>query len=339
MNSTQRLKALLSGEKIDRLPATVWKHTTMVDRNQNDFFKKTVQINEDNEWDLIKICHNGFYFIEDMGCEIKWPSNEIDMPQMVHFVINDVCEWEKLKPLSIKKGAWKREIEFTKRLADYYHGTVPILGTVFSPFTTAGEMTGGYPRREMIVAQMRNHPKRVEKALDILTEMTIEFSTALVEAGADGIFLADQFGSRNFLTPEEHTEYVRKYDFQVLDAIKEKTWFNMLHVHGYDNLMMDRVADYPVQAFNWEDRLGNYSLADMRKLTDKILIGGIEQAHDFDCNDRAALKEHFKARIRDARAEAGEQLIIGPGCVVPTHIPEYKFNVLREAVNEVSAEG
>lgn len=339
MNATERLRALLEGKPVDRMAATVWKHTTMVDRHQDDFFKKTVQINRENDWDLIKICHNGFYFIEDMGCKIEWPSNEIDMPRMVYFPINDPFDWKRLKRLSVNKGAWKREIEFTKRLADYYQGTVPVLGTVFSPFTTAGEMTGGYPRREMIVAQLRNHPEVIEKALEQLTEMTIEFSVALAEAGADGIFYADQFGSSNFLTPEEHAAYVRKYDMQVFDAIKDKTWFNMLHVHGYDNLMMECVADYPVQAFNWEDRLGNYSLADMRKLTDKILVGGIEQAHDFDCNDREQLKEFFKERIRDARAQAGDKFIVAPGCVVPTHVPEYKFNVLREAVNEVSAEG
>lgn len=338
MNSTERLKALVAGEPTDRMAAVLWKHTTMVDRHQNDFFKKTVQIREENDWDFIKICHNGFYFIEDMGCEIEWPSNEIDMPKMVHFAIDDPYDWKELKRLSIHKGAWKREIEFTKRLADHYQGRVPILGTVFSPFTTAGEMTGGYPRREMIVAQMHHHPEVIKDALKLLTEMTIEFSVALADAGADGIFLADQFGSRNFLTKDEHTEYVKKYDLQVLDAIKDKTWFNMLHVHGFDNLMMENVADYPVQAFNWEDHLGNYSLGDMRKITDKILIGGIEQAHDFDLNDRDALKEYFKNRIRDARKQAGEKLIIGPGCVVPTSVPEWKFNVLREAADEVSAE-
>ncbi len=338
MNSTERIKALLDGRAVDRIPAAIWKHTTMVDRNQDDFFKKTVQINKENEWDFIKICHNGFYFIEDAGCQIEWPSNEIDMPRMVRFPINDPYEWKNLKPLSTKSGAWKREIEFTKRLTDYYKGTVPILGTVFSPFTTAGEMTGGYPRREMIVAQLRNHPEIIETALERLTEMTVDFTVALIEAGADGIFLADQFGSSNFLTPEEHNRYVRKYDLQVLEAIKDKSWFNVLHVHGFDNLMMETVADYPVQAFNWEDHLGNYSLADMRKLTDKILIGGIEQAHDFDCNDRDELKDFFKRRIRDAKEQAGDRFIVGPGCVVPTHIPEYKFNILREAVNEISLE-
>ena len=42
MNSTERIKALLDGRAVDRIPAAIWKHTTMVDRNQDDFFKKTV---------------------------------------------------------------------------------------------------------------------------------------------------------------------------------------------------------------------------------------------------------------------------------------------------------
>ncbi len=57
----------------------------------------------------------------------------------------------------------------------------------------------------------------------------LNFLDGLLAADIDGIFLA---------------------------YIKGKTWFNLLHVHGDKHLLFDQCLDYEVQAFNWEDYLG-----------------------------------------------------------------------------------
>jgi hypothetical protein len=51
----------------------------------------------------------------------------------------------------------------------------------------------------------------------------------------------------------------------------------ILHVHGV-GLQPGRVFDYPCEVISLSDRLpGNPSLADLRKLTDRCLMGGLDE--------------------------------------------------------------
>ena len=76
------------------------------------------------------------------------------------------------------------------------------------------------------------------------------------------------------VTRAEYREFAKKYDMVVLDAVKGRSWFNILHVHG-EKGMFDQLLDYPVQALNYHDREAGPSLAEMRKRTRKCLMGGI----------------------------------------------------------------
>ena len=101
----------------------------------------------------------------------------------------------------------------------------------------------------------------------------MRFLEELVKGGIDGVFFATQLACYNRTTKEQYDEFGRKYDLQVLDSIKDKTWFNMIHIHGADQLFFDEIEDYPVQAFNWEDINSNISMEYARAHSDKILCG------------------------------------------------------------------
>ncbi|MDT3426216.1 uroporphyrinogen decarboxylase [Paenibacillus forsythiae] len=341
MRPYERLKAMLEGRRIDRPGAALWKHISLVDRDPVEFVNHTIRLQESNDWDFVKLGYNGFYFVEGWGAQLKWPKTEAEAnnmyssPPYLKYVIDDPCEWDSFKPISVKTGPLAREIEATKRIVDRFKGDVPVLPTIFSPLTSAQEMTGSYVRPHMMMAQLRYHPERVHKALGIITEVTLEFIEELIKAGVDGVFFATQFALADLISPAAHSEFGRAYDLAVLNALKGRTWFNMVHLHGTGELMFDEIKDYPIQAFNWEDRRTSLSLKKAREKTDKILIGGIEQVEDFLQPDRAVLKERMRDRIQDALEQTGDnKLIIAPGCTVPSHVPESSFGVLKEAVEE-----
>jgi uroporphyrinogen decarboxylase len=122
-------------------------------------------------------------------------------------------------------------------------------------------------------------------------------------------------------------------------------WFNMLHIHGNERLMIDRFLDYPCQAFNWEDCIGGpdsgVTMSDVRKKSDKIFIGGIELWSDFDSklNDREEVKAVMMQRGRDAIDAAGfDKLIFAPGCATLQNVPPYRYTLIHEAAMELAAE-
>ena len=75
------------------------------------------------------------------------------------------------------------------------------------------------------------------------------FALEVVTRGADGLFFASQTTNEGYLTPDEYDEFAKRYDLVVLEAVRDRSWFNIFHLHGKD-VMLDSVLDYPVQAFN-----------------------------------------------------------------------------------------
>ena len=102
-------------------------------------------------------------------------------------------------------------------------------------------------------SHIRQHPDELHQGLKIITETTRRFVTQVVQRGADGLFFASQAVDPNYITPEEHAEFAKRYDLQVLEATGGKTWFDIFHLHGRE-ISFDQVLDYPVHAFNYHDR-------------------------------------------------------------------------------------
>ena len=267
--------------------------------------------------------------------------------------INDPHEWAKLKVPSMKEGVFAREIEAVKRIADYFQGDVPVLPTVFSPFIWMGEMTGGFFRQDTIVAHFKYSEKYARIGLEIVNETNELLMEEFVKAGADGFFLGYQAGMAGLMGKEMFEEYGKKYDIQNINKIKDKTWFNMAHICHGDAALSEWFLDYPVEAFNWADQYPeHHSLGEMRKLTDKVLIGGlnhsdngsykdlsimIKSPSDLSGSNRDTIKAHIKKKVYDAVEQAGPKLIVSGGCGWGLgSLP--RFSLWEEVMEEVGAE-
>jgi len=87
------------------------------------------------------------------------------------------------------------------------------------------------------------------------------------------------------------------------------------------------VLDYPCEVISVSDRLaGNPRLAQLRKMTDKCLMGGLDETR-FQERTLPSLA----AEIDDAVAQAGRQkFILAPGCTIPSFTPKRSLQFLRE---------
>jgi len=148
-----------------------------------------------------------------------------------------------------------------------------------------------------------------------------------MNAGASGVFYAPlQWASHANSTPDFYREFGRPYDLQVLDAIRDAE-FNILHVCFSNNMLAD-VLDYPVHAFNWDDRdETNASLAEVWSQTDKAVMGGVS---------RAGLGELSADEVRNQASEAASigdtRVFVTGGCSIPPHTsPENRAAVASGA--------
>ena len=79
------------------------------------------------------------------------------------------------------------------------------------------------------------------------------------------------------------------------------------------------------------------SIRQVRQMTDKVIIGGIDQHNDFHNadNDREAIKDVLRRRLLTALEECGDDnFIFAPGCALPMDVDRYVFTLMQEVVLE-----
>ena len=159
---------------------------------------------------------------------------------------------------------------------------------------------------------------------------------ALLDVGVSGFFYCTEH-ARNGWSEAAFDLFERRFDLRALDGVKAGSMFNILHVCGQSGLRMDWVLDYPVHALNWDDRQPlTPSLAQVRAQTDKVLIGGLDRKHDLAGTDKCAIRARLTEHIRDARAQAGEKLILSGGCDWSLE-DAANFPLWREVMESLSA--
>lgn len=353
---TQRIKATLEGKILDRPAFTAWgPHMNLVDRNAKDLAKATIDYQNINQFDFIKVMQNGLYFSEAFGQIIKPAEHILDETWQNTLVnaINDPHEWAKIKVPSMKEGVLAREIEAVKRICDYYQGDVPVLPTVFSPFIWMGEMTGGFFRQDIIVSHFKYSEKYAKIGIEVISETNEILMNEFIKAGAAGFFFGYQCGMAKLMGKEMFAEYAKKYDIHNIKSVEGKTWFNIAHICHGDAEHSEWFLDYPVEALNWADQHeGQHSLKEMRAITDKVLVGGlnhsingnykdlsimVQSPSDLSGENRDETKARVKARVLQAMSDAGNKLIVSGGCGWGVgSVP--RFGLWAEMMEEIGAE-
>ncbi len=325
MNHWQRVEAAMRGDPTDRVPVALWRHFPEDDQSVDKLVAHTLAWQRKFDFDLVKFMPSGTYGVEDWGAVSAFRGAPNGAREVVVPAVRVTDDWLRIADLDVSKGAYGRQNEALAQTAMALGGDVPLLQTVFSPLTTARKLS-----TERLYADLRRAPEKVERALQVITDVTIRFVDDAIAAGAHGIFFATQLASHRLLNQQEYERFGRRYDLQVLAALRGKARCSMLHVHG-DDIMFDLLADYPVEMLNWHDRLTEPNLAQARARFPGLLVGGLHEHGNLVTGNVAEIR----AEVHDALASTGaRRLMIGPGCVVPIAVTESSIAAVLNAVND-----
>lgn len=323
MNHWERIEAALAGQATDRAPVALWRHFPDDDLDPLKLAEHSVRWQRRWECDLVKFMPSGMYGVEDWGTQTAFKGTPNGARESTRPGVNSVDDWRRLQRLDARQGSYGRQNEALALTTRELGGSVPVLQTVFSPLTTARKLSS-----ERLFADMRLAPDAVEHALQVITDVTIDFALQALEAGAHGVFLATQLASYRLTTAAEYERFGRKYDLQILDALKGKARFNMLHMHG-DDIMFDMLSQYPVEMLNWHDRLTTPNLREASQRFKGLLVGGLSEHGTLMQGTHADIE----AEVREALEQTGgRRLMIGPGCVLPIRVTDDRLEaVMRGA--------
>jgi uroporphyrinogen decarboxylase len=306
MNKKERFVAAVNGGDVDWPPCTAWVHFATDYLPGKEAARRHAAFVRAYDWDICKVMHDYRYPLPD-GMET------LTSPK-------DMLRFEK-QPASSKN--YVEQLELIRTLRTDFGPDVPIVDTFFDPFQQVMRKVGFSKAR--LAYENRREALHM---LDAVTETVCGYMQELKNSGCDGVLYSINGaiappGDRG-IDDETFKTFLRPFDLRVLEAMQGMV--RILHVHG-THVDMNRVLDYPCEVFSVSDRLtGNPSIAQLRGMTDKCLMGGIDE-HKVHERSLPELRDE----IRDAYRQAGKRrFILSPGCTSAPQTPEHIWRCVRE---------
>lgn len=306
MTRKERFLTAIRGAEPDRPPVSVWLHFASEHLSPEEVARLHLAYQRTYDWDFVKVMN-----------DYRLPLAAESGGALSRDTLLAVSALPPDRP------PLANQLEVIARLREALGPDVPLVETLFDPLQTLRRSLGS-----SALALVRQEPVAARQALAAVRETLEGYLAAVREAGADAVFYSVNWA----LTPQaggleerEFRSLVEALDRSVLMAADGMT--RIAHVHGYP-LDFARVADYPVEAYNWSHHHTAPSLAAARGLVSGALIGGIDEA----AFAGQTLGE-VELGIRRAVAEAGRAgLLIGPGCTVPPDTPRRLLHGVRRLV-------
>jgi len=306
MTKKERVIATLHGREVDRVPFSVYQHSTVHERSIDNFVNYTMDFYKKYDPDYIKVM-----FDENYDTPVNWQ------------YLQNLEVWKELEEFDPHIGAFGRQLEALKRIKDLAGPDVPVVQTIFSPFHFAHRLTN----RRMI-DDWKQSPEIVLKGLNVIALNLIKFAECCIkEAEADGFFFGAFGCEKDWMSEDQYKKLVRPSDLSVLEELK-KADMVFLHIHGEMDSFFNLLKDYPCNAISWEDKLAGPSLEEAKKITDKCLIGGIDHLKARFCNPEDIVIEGKNA----IASVQGKGIILAPGCTFPGDTPKQNMLAMKDAV-------
>jgi uroporphyrinogen decarboxylase len=217
MSKFDLLKETLLGNLGDRIPLSLWKHHPDRDRTSEGLAEAEIEFHKKLDHDLLKISFFGHYPCIDFGCTAEYDGAITGSTSMTSYPIEDSSGWEVLEPVDVGAGEFGNQVRAVELIKKYAHGTVPTMATVFNAPMVADRLCG----REL-VKYMDENSEIVKGALDLITDVMIDFARATLEAGADGLFLASQHSTHSSISDEYYKEFIYPYDLKLISRLRGK---------------------------------------------------------------------------------------------------------------------
>jgi uroporphyrinogen decarboxylase len=323
MTKSERVRAALSRQPVDRPPVAFWRHVPEVDHTARGLADAMLAFHRRWDLDLIKVMSSGVYCVEDWGCKVAYQGAVNGAKVCTKHAVQSRGDWARIKVLDTGAGALGRELEAVRQIVRGRDDDAPVIHTVFSPLTIARKLAG-----DRVMTDLREAPETVTPALEAIAETVARYAEASLDAGAEGLFFATQAANPQSFTREEHERFDLVHVRRILRFVHGRSKLTMLHAHG-DTPYLDAFTDVPMHALNWHDRTTTPDLATASKQFSMALVGGLNQQGTV----RSGTANAVAAETRDAIAQTrGVGLIVGPGCVLPLDAPDANLEAVVKTV-------
>ena len=315
MTSRERVMAALAGQPVDRTPvcnptsvATVElmdlvdAHFPDANRDGEKMARLAATSYTELGFDSVMPVFTIIQESSALGCEIQWESKDnwptVRMSRPIWKTAEDVtmpsdflthpditCVLDAIRILR-------------KELGD----EVAIIGKTMGPWTLGYHVFGVEP----FLLMSLDDPEHTKLCLERMTEITVAFGQAQIDAGADALTLPDH-ATGDLVSGEYYREFLRDLHTELVDEIPIPL---ILHICGRTVDRMEYIAQTGLAAFHYDSK--NDPAESMEIVDDRIaLVGNINNPETLFAKGPEVVAEEVTRNL-----DAGVPLV-GPECAIP----------------------
>src|SRR6266567_4612665 len=328
MHKKERVDAALRGDQVDRIPASMWGHDFEREWGAQSLMEAMVENFTRHDGDFLKVTPRACYHVEGWGARYRPSGQKYQEPVFESTPVKSASDWKRLRPLEPDRGSFGEQLRALQLLNHSVGFEAYVVQTIFCPLGVARYLVGG---EEPVLNTIREDRTAMHRALRVITETLTSYAIACLEYGASGIFYATNgFASEGMLTQDQYHEFGEQYDLEILDAIKSRSKFNILHICG-KGIYFDLFSAYPIHALSWAATLeGNPDLRAGKLSSGKAVMGGI--------SEQTTLLNGSPAQVQDEVGNAleltgGRHFLLAPGCAVSPQTPARNVEAIRRMIS------
>jgi MtaA/CmuA family methyltransferase len=209
-----------------------------------------------------------------------------------------------------------------KGLSDYADGKLPVLGLIEGPFTTACRIL----EPDLIMRLVYKNPVSLEALLDKVTGFLVEHGLALIENGANAIFLPEPTASASMISPAMFRQFV----LPRLKSLTEKLIVPcILHICGDTSPTLDAMGECGAKVLSLDQCM---DLSDSRAVFPEAVLGG--NVDPINSLLMGSKEQVVKTTLNCLRSAGTSRFVLMSGCGVPPKTPLENVETMIKTAKE-----
>jgi len=319
-SALDRFHDALKGEPKDRVPIfpmnAAWAAVNFSDSSPAELAREPQRVVDTQIRAMESVGYDAFFAYADplyipqaFGCDVRFLETG-PLSDPLPLSITCMEDLDKLPvPDPRKEERLAATLEIIQGLSAYGAGNIPVLGLFEGPITTTCRIF----EAELVMRMIYKNPQVLEALLDRVAAFLIEWSRALIENGANVIFLPDPTASAAMISPAAF----RKFVLPRLQAITAKLDVPcILHICGDTAPVLDIMGQTGADVLSLDQCM---DLAASRSVVPGTVLGGnVDPVNSLLNGNREQIAEDTLNCLRTAGTR---RFILMSGCGVPPRTP------------------
>jgi len=260
---------------------------------------------------------------EAFGSPVRFSDGEV--PAVSGAIVESEDDLDRLKTPAVgekRTGIYVETIREAKKLIT----DRPVFAGVIGPFSLAGRLMD----MTEIMLMCYDEPELVHSVLERVTQFLITYCTAMREAGADGILMAEP--AAGMLSPSLISQFSSAYVKRIIEAVETDECVIIYHNCGNSTLVLTKeILDTGAKAYHFGNAI---DLSEMLKLlpSEKLVMGNVPPAEQLRSGTPDSVREATLDVLK--KCSGAPNFILSSGCDIPPASPIVNIDAFFSAARE-----